>query len=351
MATKPRLKRGDLKPGERRKVDRNIYARGRADGEIGYEIRYWYRGREIWEAAGDTITIARDALASRRGEIVKGKFQIPDRVHAPTLNAFALDYLKWAQTNKKSWELDQHLLKPLLRAFGDKRLSSITAWQIEKYKTARTAAVSPRTVNMELALLRHMFGLALSWKRVQWSPMLEVKRLREVEKPIRALSKAEEKRLLDASPPHLRDLIILALNTGLRLGELRTLAKEAVNLDVGALTVSQSKTGKVRHVPLNDQARDVIERSIAAGAPTILHYNKAPIVNIHRTWYRAIKKANLPGLRIHDLRHTFATRLVLMGVDLPTVASLLGHSSIQMTMRYSHPGPDDRRRAVAKLNP
>lgn len=339
-----------LKLGERKRVDKGIYARGRADGKIGYEIRYWHKGREVWEYAGSTITQARTALAARKGEIVKGKFELPEKIHAPTFKAFTVEYLTWAEANKKSWTLDVHLLKPLLRAFGPLRLGSITVWKIEQYKARRVDEVSKRTVNMELSLLRRMFNLAMKWSKAKENPVLNVERLREDEKPIRTLTLLEEKRLLAASPQHLRDFITLALNTGLRLGELRALSRADVDLSAGVIRVSQSKTGRVRYVPINAASKDVLVRGLDTARQTVLGYGKEPIGEIHRTWYRATKAAGLQGLRIHDLRHTFATRLVLSGTDLPTVQRLLGHRTIQMTARYSHPGPDNLREAVERLD-
>jgi integrase len=326
--------------------------RKRADGTKVYGITYTNPdGRTIRKKVGPSKALAEDALNAVRTDMARSVYHLSPVIRSPTFKAFTKKYVDHAKTEKRSWRLDVECLKPLTAHFGARALDRITPFYIEQYRKKRLERVSPRTVNIELSILRRMFRLARTWSLMGTDPLDGVKRLKEPEKSVRILSPEEETRLLAAAPAHLRDLIILALNTGLRLGELRQLAAGDVDLEVGALTVRQSKTDRVRHVPLNQKARAVVERGLADGFPTILHYQGQPIGNVHRSWYKAIKKAKLPGLRIHDLRHTFATRAVLRSHgDLARVALLLGHSSVQMTMRYSHPAPADLKAVVDLLD-
>jgi len=339
--------------GERHRTKtRGIWARRRKDGTIVYGITYTTPdGRTIRKKIGPTKALAEEALNAVRTDMARGVYHLAPVLRSPTFKAFAKKYLDHAQTEKRSWQLDRECLKPLTAHFGARALDKITPFYVEQYKKRRLECVSPRTVNIELTILRRMFRLARIWKQMGTDPLDGVRRLKERPGPVRVLSSEEEQRLLDAAPPHLRDLIILALHTGLRLGELRALTGESVDLTIGALTVRQSKTDRIRNVPLNRTARAVVERLLKDGHPTLLHYHGQPIGNIHRTWYRTIRQANIPGLRIHDLRHTFATRAVLRtGGDLGRVAKLLGHSSVQMTMRYSHPAPEDLKAVVDLLD-
>jgi integrase len=329
--------------------------RKRADGTKVYGITYTNpAGRTIRKivgpAPGVNIEMARAALATVQADKARGAFNLAPVLRSPLFRIFATQYLDHARTEKKSWQLDRECLKPLTAHFGARHLDKVTPWFVEQYKAKRLERVSPRTVNIELSILRRMYRLARTWGLAGESPLEDVRNLREEEKSIRVLSTEEEARLFAQLPPHLRELMVLALNTGLRLGELRALKPADADMKNDALRVAQSKTGKSRHVPLNAEARAVIERGLEAGHSTILHYQGRPVREIHRSWYKAVRKAGLVGLRIHDLRHTFATRLVLNGVDLATVAALLGHQSIQMTMRYAHPSPDSKRAAVAKLD-
>jgi len=334
-----------LRPGERRRIDKGIYARGRSDGSVIYGIRFEYRGKQVRINVGPTVTQARRALAVKKAEIAQGRFSLPTR--SPAFRSFAVQYLEHAKTNKASWRIDAERLKPLTAFFGDRALATITPWHVEQYKAARRAHVSPRTVNIELTILRRMFTLARTWGVAPDNPVAEVRRFREIPPTIRIITETEEKRLLEASPFHLRATIILALNTGLRLGELRALTPNDAR--DGVLHIRSGKTSRVRVIPLNRKAQAVVDAAVAAGTPTILSYQGKPLGRIYRTWYKTIRKANLPGLRIHDLRHTFASRLVRAGVDLATVRDLLGHSTLQMTSRYSHSGLDQKRAATAIL--
>lgn len=330
---------------------RGVWLSRRRDGTVIYGITYTTaEGVTVRKVVGPKKALADEALNAVRTDIARGAYHLAPIIQSPTFRAFAKKYIEHAPTEKRSWRLDRECLKPLTAHFGHRHLGNISSFHIEQYKQKRVQEVSPRTVNIELSILSRMFRLARNWKLMSTDPMASVSRLKEREKVIRVVSPAEEMRLLDAAPEHLRDFIILALNTGLRLGELRHLAGGDVNLGVGALTVRQSKTDRVRHVPLNKNAIEIVRKGLKAGHPTILHYQGRPLGNIHRTWYKATKKAGLSGLRIHDLRHTFATRLVLGGADLATVASLLGHSSIVMTQRYAHPSPASKRLAVGILS-
>lgn len=340
-----------MKPGKRVPTKtRGIWYRVQQDGTKVYGITYTTPdGKTVRKNVGPTKDLAQDALNAVRTDLARGAYHLSPAIRSPSFRAFSEQYMEHAKTEKKSWKLDEYCLKPLIAHFGKRTLDKVTPWSIEQYKAKRLETVGKRTVNIELSLLRRMFTLAVTWNKAKANPVVQVKRFREDEKTIRVLSDVEERRLLQCSPAHLRDLITLALNTGLRLGELRALCRKDVDLETGVIRVSQSKTGRVRFVPINATSKEVIERGLHSARNTILGYENEPIGNIHSTWYRATKAAKLEGFRIHDLRHTFATRMVLRGNDIATVAALLGHRTLQMTMRYAHPSPESKRAAVASL--
>jgi integrase len=160
----------------------------------------------------------------------------------------------------------------------------------------------------------------------------------------------EERKLIEASAPHFKPVIVVAINTGMRRGELLGLQWEQVDLQSRTITVKQSKSGRVRHVPLNKTAQQALSELPGLHEGQVFRYRGLPINDVKTAFLKAVKRAGIPCCRFHDLRHTFATRLVLAGVDLATVKELMGHASISTTMRYAHPSPPHKRDAVARLD-
>lgn len=160
---------------------------------------------------------------------------------------------------------------------------------------------------------------------------------------------------VDGFTDHLMPVVLLAMNTGLRRGELLGLRWEQVDLTRRMVTVTASaaKSGKTRHVPLNDEAADVLTRwhkqHRKANGLVFPGRGGAEMTNISTSWQRLVDDADLCGFRFHDLRHDFASKLVMHGVDLNTVRELLGHADLKMTLRYSHLAPDRLAAAVAKI--
>ena len=162
----------------------------------------------------------------------------------------------------------------------------------------------------------------------------------------RILTSAEERRLLEESAAHLRPVLLVALNTGMRRGEILGLMWRQVDLESRVVRVERSKSGRVRHIPLNDVLVEVFTRlrSERGEAETVFPYR-----NVRTAFEAACRRAGIVGLRFHDLRHTFATRLIKRGVDIITVKELLGHSSVTVTERYTHSFKDQKRSAVDAL--
>jgi integrase len=152
----------------------------------------------------------------------------------------------------------------------------------------------------------------------------------------------------DGYGDHLTPLVLLAMNTGLRRGELLSLRWSDINLDARLLTVraETAKSGKQRHIPLNAEATKVL-RTWAGRSEGDCVFG---VSDVKTAWVALVRAAGLENFRFHDLRHHFASKLVMAGVDLNTVRELLGHSDIKMTLRYSHLAPDHLAAAVAKIS-
>jgi integrase len=197
---------------------------------------------------------------------------------------------------------------------------------------------------------RRFFNLAVDWGLVDKNPLRKVAMYRLDEQLMHVFTADEERSLIEASAPHFKPIVVVAINTGMRRGELLGLQWEQVDLGSETITVKHSKSGRVRHVPLNKTAREALEQLPGPHEGHVFRYRGLPIQDVKTAFLKALKRAGLPRCRFHDLRHTFATRLVLAGVDLATVKELMGHATISTTMRYAHPSPPHKREAVARLD-
>ena len=235
------------------------------------ESQYWYidyvvNGKRKWESVGKVGEVskadAKKLFAVRKTEILQGKFKTPNKKQIPTFSEFSIEYLEFAKGNKKSWERDMYSLKNLEPFFGNYKLTEISPIQIEKYKLERKQVVSARTVNIELVLLKRMFNLAISWDRCEFNPNGDVKLFKESGQKERILTYNEEESLLEASPTHLKPIVVTALQTGMRYGEILNLSWDNVDLNNNYIHVKQSKSGKGRKIPINDTLRKTFQGQI-----------------------------------------------------------------------------------------
>ncbi|HLE24948.1 MAG TPA: tyrosine-type recombinase/integrase [Thermodesulfobacteriota bacterium] len=228
---------------------------------------YWYidyvlDAKRKWESVGQVGRVSKEhakkLLALRKTEILQGKFNAPKPKTIPTLSEFAKEYLEFEKGNKKSWDRDMYAVIRLMPFFGSYRLKDISPILIEKYKLERKQGVSNRTVNIELSLLRRMLNLAVSWDKCESNPVSKVKFFKEAPPKERILTLEEEKALLESSPSHLKPVLITALNTGMRYGELLNLTWNDVDFDSGYIHVRQSKSGRSRKKPMNETVRETL---------------------------------------------------------------------------------------------
>ncbi len=326
-----------------------IYRRGNV-----YWIDYYDPNRKRVQESSESSN-RRDAegfLALRRSEILRGVYKQPVKI---SLGEFGERYMEHAKANKRSWLRDEQMLNHLCGFFGkDRPLTEVTPVQIESYKIQRQSKIADSTVNRELALLKRMFNLAITWDLYfGLNPVRKVRFFRESNNRLRVLNPEEEEKLLQNAIPYLQDLIRFALNTGLRTGEIFSLRWSHVDLQRGILAVFASKTQTIREIPINSAARKVLEAWKLNQKNEILFYNPQtgkPFVDLKAGFALACEKAGIEEVTWHTLRHTFASRLVNSGVDIVTVKELLGHSSISVTMRYAHTNIESKRAAVEKLD-
>jgi len=191
---------------------------------------------------------------------------------------------------------------------------------------------------------------AVEWGKLKSNQAKDVKLLKVQNARLRFLAGEEIQKLIDACAPHLKPIVIVALNTGMRRGEIFNLRWDQVNFQAGVIHIEKSKNGHRREIPMNDYLVKTLKGVTRSGEYVFAAKDGRPYDNTKRSFKTALKKAGITNFTFHDLRHTFASNLVMAGVDLATVKDLLGHKSIQMTMRYTHLSPGHRQKAVSILS-
>ena len=327
-------------------------------------VDYYVNGRRKREAALNK-DMAEDLLHKRKIQIKENKFFDIQKDCKLTFRQLSQQYLEYCENgNKKSWKrTDAVFVKHLDAHFGDMLVREINPEDIEAYKNQRKEQVrpskakspkvkiKPSTINHELSCLRIIINKAIyEWrdkdnKRLPLfpgpNPASRFKRLKETMRE-RFLSKGELIRLLEVSSPELRNFILIAVSTGMRKGEIQGILPEHVSLENNYVFLPETKNGEKRYVPTNETVKSILSK------PFNFAYNP------RKAFKTALTKAKIENLHIHDLRHSFASYLAHLGVDLYTIAVLLGHKTkggkYSMTARYAHLQQDHLLEAVRKLD-
>ena len=318
----------------------------------------WYydfssKGIRYREKVGPSKQLALLAMRKKQVEVAENRFLDIKREDRTKFKDFAQTYLEqYCKPNKKSWkQSDVSSLKQLVPFFGDRYLFEITPLMIEKFKNQRREAVSPATVNRDLACLKCMFNRAIDWEKLKENPVKKVKFFKENNERLRFLHKEEVPVLLDNCSSKLRAIVQFALKTGMRKAEIQNLKWTDADFQSDMITLYETKNGEKRYIPMNQIVKQIlISVRKHPDSPYIFCDEKGKIYNFRKSFETALKKSSILNFRFHDLRHTFASHLVMAGADLNTVRELLGHKSLDMTLRYAHLSKDHKTRAVKLLD-
>jgi integrase len=257
------------------------------------------------------------------------------------------EFLLWARVNKKSFEDDEYRSKLLSQHFGTKTLDQITPEMVERFKGEMVRTRSKATVNRYLALLRHLFNRAIKRGLKLSNPVSAIGLFREENTRIRWLTEEEEERLGAVIPEPYWSFCRVALYTGCRRSELWAARWDHIDWQRGVLVLPTSKNGNPKIIELSTLVREILQRVPRQIDSQLVFPNCANISHRFPAW---VKLAQLPGkMSFHTLRHTWASRLVMEGVDLLTVKELGGWKDLAMVQRYAHLAPEHRRAAVEKL--
>jgi integrase len=257
-------------------------------------------------------------------------------------------------------------LENFKKYFGkDTLLSNIRYVDLETYRNnlKRKPITTPKgnikgirsdaAVNREISCLHHLFSKAVEWEMAERSPFDRGKslRLKENNKRLRFLDEDEIEKLLDACPNYLRHIVRCAILTGMRRGEVLSLKWEQVRN--GFVYLNKTKTNEARQIPISEDLSELfreIRKDKHLTSKHVFTYLGERVKETKRSFKTALKRAGIVDFRFHDLRHTFASQVLLKGGSLKDIQELLGHKDISMTMRYAHLTQEHKRKAVNLLN-
>ncbi len=302
--------------------------------------------------------MAEAILGKVKTQIVEGRFFDKPKEQSRSFNELMYRYSTEHAARRANSRRNGTSVKHLRAFFGNPRLSQITPKHIVAYKNKRYAdGVKPATINRELSTLKKAYNLARrEWEWCDDNPVCRVSMEQEDNTRDRWLSCEDEPPLLQAALPWLRELLVFAIHTGMRMGEIISLTWASVDLARRTVTVVKSKNGERRTIPANQTLLALLKEKLAYRSPVVdlvfRSRSDTPLngSNIRRSLNGALKTARIEDLHFHDLRHTFATRMVQAGVDLYKVQRLLGHKSPVMTQRYAHHYPESLRDGVELLD-
>jgi integrase len=333
----------------------------RQEGSPYWNYRFSLKGRRIFGSTKQTDK----KLAQRIYQHERAQYVLGEKTHEVQpvkLKVLIDEYLEnYSRTHKRSYSDDVSIKNRVLSHFGDCMASEVTEQSIERYKAVRRQkkiggkgkTVSGSTVNREINFLKGVFTKAIAWKRVKDNPVKGVSLFNEKDRArVRYLTQDEQERLLKMAPPDLRRLILVALRTGARRGEILNMRWADVDFVTNQITLPKTKNGKKRYIPLHGDVAELLSKMPRTGDYVFQDNNGKPMKwSGHRDkiWGKTIASAEITDFNFHDLRHCVASTLAMRGASLQAIAAILGHSSTRMSERYAHLSPNHISATLALL--
>ncbi len=334
--------------------------------------KYWwfkftFDGQLIQQST--KVANKRDALtveSAYRTQLALGKIGIEPKVKAPTFDKAVDDFLAWSKAEHAgqptTYRRYYFSCQTLKNYFGAVKVDRVQKKNIEDFIVWRSGQISRKTkefitretVNLELTALKTIFNRLLDAKILRDNPARKIKQLKANERSFHVISSDEQKLYLLAAPQPLQDVAALMLETGMRCSEVYQLRRQDVSLEKGYLKVYKAKTkSSVRRVHLSDEAQKVLSyRLNRFKGENLFPQNdidgNKPTDSLDKTHLTTVRNLKM-NFRLYDARHTFASRAVENGIDLLVLASILGHSSLKMVMRYAHPSENFKADAIKRM--
>lgn len=361
-------------------------------GRKSWYVVYRNKGKQRWFFIGNaeffTLAEARNEARALLGLLARGEdpFAADPDPEMTVKELIKIHYKPWVTVHRKSGNITIQSLYFYFSTFFDRSISSITVPDLEQWRLMqRQKGIKAASCNRRIGSLRSMFNWAVRRKLIAENPISKLEPLKETDsnKKVRYLTKDENERLMAAliareeeiikgyefgyskTPlkgeyaDYLRPMVIISLNTGIRWGSLVNLQWDDVDLINRSLTIraATAKSEQQLIIPLNKTAMQAFnqwKKEMPDAGPKDLVFpspvNGDVLDNVNKAWKTALKKAEIENFRWHDMRHTFASNLVMSGADLNTVRELLGHADLKMTLRYAHLAPKVKMSAVEMLD-
>jgi integrase len=330
-------------------------------------MKFFFDGQLVQQST--KCSNKRDALTVKsafRTQLALGQIGIKPKAKAPTFKQAVNDFLLWSKINHaqkpNSFVRVEYSCESLKKFFGETKVDEIEPKDIEKFIYWRSGQTSKKTgekitrdtINLELIALKTIFRRLVASDILLKSPANDIRQLAENERKFHVLSPDEEKIYLMASPQPLQDVASLMLETGMRPNEIYSLKRQSVNIEKGFLQIENGKTkSSNRKVWLSDKAANILRGRVDKFNGENLFpkgdKDKAAATYQLNTQHRETLKRIGLKFRLYDCRHTFATRVLDNGIDLLTLASMLGHSSLDEVIRYAHPSETRKNDAIKQM--
>ena len=324
----------------------------KVDARVVY-VRYSVRGKERREKVGCVpLAVAREVKAKIETDIAEGrldKVAPPPGAKIPAKEFFLGQYANWCRTNNRGFRQKLPYIRMVAKFFQDKPLAEITAWDCERFKQWRIETpkqrtnkpVKPATVNRALATLKHGLSKSMEWGLIPENPASKVKLLAVENSQVDFLSVEQIKALISACGGLLRDIVVVALGTGARRGELLSLSWGQVDFKNRAIHLTKTKSGRARVIPMNQSVYETLARLKEKTSSEWVFESPRTgraFVDLKNGLREAYKRAGIPikGRPFHLLRHTWASHMVMNGCDLYSLMKLGGWQSPEMVQRYAH---------------
>ena len=329
---------------------------------------YWYQIRlDGKQYQGSTKSkdrkLAQQIASGIEADLVRKKFSMPVKSNYTFLTAWS-QYMDSLNNSKKTIEVKGWISKHFIPVFKDRNIADITQFDIKNYQLKRKleimsevknigkreAEISFAYLNKEILILSNFFNFCIEKGLIEKNQAAGIKKLNELSR-LKTLSDADIQKLIEAATNKLtRDLITFLIFTGCRKGEALNLKWDDVDLKNGVIAIKATKTRYDRHIPISSPLEAVL-RGIDRNPDCLYVFNKngAKLGNFRKSFMTACRNAGLKDLHIHDLRHVFASKMVMNGTSLYITGELLGHRTTQMTKRYSHLVPETLKKAIDEV--
>ncbi|MHB1646575.1 MAG: site-specific integrase [Candidatus Acididesulfobacter diazotrophicus] len=310
-------------------------------------------------------TVAQEVASAIHADLIRNKFNIPakyqtERLFSDIFQEYINNIPNMPNTIARKIVASKHFLQ----VFGNKNISDITANDIKTYQLTRRLEIlnmpknngkreneiSFRSVNLEIVTILSFFSYCIEKGYIDKNPAAKIKKLNELSR-LKTLSDEDIKKLIAGATNKLtKDLITFLIYTGCRKGEALNLKWDDVDLKNNVIAIKGTKTKYDRHIPIHNQLKELLsEIAKNKDCEYVFNNNGKKINNFIKSFMTACKNAGIKDFHIHDLRHVFASKMVMGGTSLYITGELLGHRTTQMTKRYSHLVPDTLRKAVNKV--